>query len=157
MSLEMLNKVLEELMNMVISDNEICKLIGNDKENYLDDEVNSIELLYNRIIPYDINFDEPNTEKTYLIIDWLGGNCKGKIINGHIEFKVMCHKNLWKTNNGLRPYLIMDKIDKLIQMQNKQKQRISLGDISNPEFIGARPIGNLNGYSLIYEVSELRV
>lgn len=157
MGLEMLDKVLQRLMDLIISEVELCKLIGSDKKNYLDDEINPAELLYNRIIPYDINFDKPEILKTYLIIRWVGANCKDSVINGEIEFRVMCSDELWKTENGLRPYLIMDRIDNIIQLQNKQKQRISLGNISNPKFIGERPIGKLSGYSLIYQVSELRV
>ena len=154
--LRMLNNISSEVINMILEDEEVCKLIANNDKDYKNTPINDTsKLLYTNLFPCDFSFEKISEVKTYVVVDWLKGRFNGNKGESDLTIKVMCHKDLWNVDGGLRPFLILERIDNLFREQNKSKQKISLGKIENFTLLKLNPVNDLSGFMTVYSLSEL--
>lgn len=115
-----LNKQKTEIMINIISDTDLLKAIVNKQENFLEIDL-PIEIqndptiiFYDNIFPYKFPSLIVTEEKA--IISFGFGNYR-KFNNvfkvGSVTFYIIIHKNLLKTDYGLRLDYILNKIDTL--------------------------------------------
>lgn len=122
MYFEELNKYIFMAQTEILKNDKICKLLYNTEKNYMSKEITESDkecILENNIYPF--NFVPTETEKkciiNIVIDDIRSAPCKdgskhSYIKIGNVNFIVLCHKDLWLTNNGLRPILILSELDK---------------------------------------------
>lgn len=154
--LRMLNNITSEVINMILDNEEVCKLIANNDKDYENTPIpDTSKLLYDNLFPYDFSFEKISEVKTYVVVEWLKGMFGSNKGITSLAIKVMCHKDLWNVNGGLRPFLILEKIDDLFREQNRSKQRISLGKIEDFALEKINPVNDLSGFVIIYPITEL--
>lgn len=151
-----LNKTVVGIINNLLDNDVFCKLIvGKDSKINLSEipaltKDEKTKLVYNNIFPVPF-LNELEEEGNYVIvtIDSISpsGTDNKKFVNYLISIDVYCHLNLWKTNLGLRPFLLMEQIDGVMnQYQNE-------GSIGRLEFGGANLTvmsTEMMGYSMKY-------
>lgn len=117
------------------------------------EDVNGYELLHKQIVLLP-KYPEDGIEYSYVLAVFENfsinpNNPDFKLIR--IRFDVVCPYTEWIINEGsLRPYLIMEEIDKMF---NQAK----LSGIGNLQFVNAIPLTlspQIGGYSLFYQINE---
>lgn len=146
-----------KIANKLVNNQKLCRLLKYQDLNPLDQEahedVNGVELLHKQIVLIP-KYPEDGIEYSYVLAVF--GDFSINPINPdfkltQIRFDVVCPYTEWVINeSSLRPYLIMEEIDKMF---NQAK----LSGIGNLQFINAEPLTlspQLGGYSLHYQINE---
>ena len=146
------------IANKLMSNQEICRLLKYqvrdplDKKKYPD--IDGADLINKQILIVPKVFDD-DTEKTSYVIALFDnfvvtmGNTEFKIAT--IRFDIACPYEEWLLDNHtLRPYAIMEEIDKMF---NDSK----MPGIGKVQFYSANPLTLtpwIGGYSMYYKVHE---
>lgn len=149
-----LNKNMNDVMTKLVGNPNLCKLLKYNTSNALSQtDVDSPEnLLYDKIFPYPFNTDVL-TEASSLIITTFDNftPTKGQgFKNSYVVFRVIVHNSLWVTNDGLRPYLILNELDEIFNNQRV----IGLGKLAFNSCNGLWISQNYTGYTLVYKVTD---
>lgn len=146
-----------KIANKMINNSKLCRLLKYQDANPLDKEahpeVNGVELLNKQILLVP-KYPEDGIEysKVLIVFDNFTvnpANTDFKLVR--IRFDVVCPFTEWIVNEAnLRPYLIMEEIDKMF---NQTK----LNGIGNLQFNTATPLilsPQVGGYSMFYSINE---
>lgn len=146
-----------KIANKLINNQTLCRLLKYQDPNPLDKEkhedVEGIDLLHKQIVIIP-KFPEDGVESSFVLAVFDNftinpNNPDFKLTR--IRFDVVCPYTEWVINaNSLRPYLIMEEIDKMF---NQQK----LNGIGNLQFTHSTPLvlsPQLAGYSMYYQINE---
>jgi len=143
----------------ITSSQNLCKLIYYNTLNPLSEtnltQNERISLLFNKIFPMP-NWSFAEDCKDSRLCIYFGestpydSNSGFRPINLYID--VICHLDVWKITSGMRPYLILNELDKLFN-----NQKISNISINKIYFLGLSPpvkfADYFFGYTLNYKVS----
>ncbi len=151
-----LNDNLMDVLIKLISSQNLCKLLQFPVDNpYLESNIeDTSSLLFDKVFPIPKIPTVSETQESYLtvIFDNFGLNGNIKFKDALLVFNIYCHIDLWQmTGTGkLRPYAIMEEIDKLLNDQRV----IGLGKMqfSRSRFIAANE--KYMGYRLEYNVLD---
>ena len=146
-----------KIANKLVTNQRLCRLLKYQEpdpfnvEKYKD--VNGVDLLHKQIIIVP-KFPEEGIECSFVMAVFDNftinpSNADFKLTR--IRFDVVCPYTEWVINeNSLRPYLIMEEIDKMF---NQAK----LSGIGNLQFTHATPLvlsPQIGGYSMYYQINE---
>lgn len=109
------------LYKLITNENLVKALVCNDEDflNYDLSGFNPTTLIYNQIFPYQYTNNTEDTLKTFITMSF--GNYKyinNSFKSGIFSIFIFSHKNLMKTDNGLRTDYILNEVD---DMFNKKK------------------------------------
>lgn len=122
MKFDLLSRNSIVLLEELIKDQELSKLITNNTSKPLDmdDIKNTGSLVMKNVFPTPFDDNVPETQGTQLRVFFSNGELENKeILNTRVIFQIIIHKDLWliqsKDKNGIyqkriRPYDIMDRI-----------------------------------------------
>ena len=141
-----LNSYVFKAYNELLKNDAVCKLLYNtgDMNKKITEEVREI-IGKENIYPF--NYIPTETEKKCIIsiiLDDGGVEDNGNIRFGKINFLIWCHQDIYKTDTGLRPFSLMNEIDKIFNSKGK-----SFND-SNYNPIGAFGGLILNNYNHLW-------
>jgi len=106
----------------LITNNDLVKALIFNEEDFLNHNLgsfDSISLIYSQIFPYQYTMNIVDEMKTYITMSF--GNYKyvnNVLKSGIFSLYIFTHKQLMKTDNGLRTDYILDQID---TMFNKKR------------------------------------
>lgn len=141
MKFDLLSRNAIILLEEVISDQTIAKLISNNSNRPLDinDIANTGGLINNYVFPTPYNNVVPQIQKTELRIFFPNGVLQNKeVLNTNIHFQVLMHRDLWlimtknkdgKYDKKIRPYDIMHRIVEIYEDR-------SIGTLGKVKFVG---------------------
>ena len=145
------------ITDKLVNNATLCRLLKYQDENPLDEtvheDVDGMQLLHKQIILIP-KYPEDGIEYSYVLVRF--DNFSINPLNqdfklARIRFDIVCPYTEWIVNaNSLRPYLIMEEIDKMF---NQAK----LSGIGNLQFTNSTPLTlspQLGGYSMYYQINE---
>lgn len=146
-----------KIINKLISNQKLCRLLKYQDPNPLDEDehedVNGTELLHKQVVLIP-KYPEDGIEYSYVLAVFQNFSinpANPDFKTTRIRFDVVCPYTEWIINeSSLRPYLIMEEIDKMF---NQAK----LSGIGNLQFVNAVPLTlspQIGGYSLFYQINE---
>lgn len=147
---ELNNNINKVLMKLISSEN-LCKLLYYDVSNPLSqaDISDKTVLLYTKIYPYPFTPDSQTAESSILSVIFndfsLSPNPSFK--NNSLELIIICHHNLWRIDEMLRPFAILNELDEIFN--NERVIGIGKGEFRGCRLIWADK--NWSGYKLMYE------
>ena len=105
----------------LITNTDLVKALVFNEENFLNHdlgEFNPISLIYSQIFPYQYTINIADEMKTYITMSF--GNYKyinNVLKNGLFSLYIFTHKQLMKTDSGLRTDLILDYVDSMFNQK----------------------------------------
>lgn len=146
-----------KIANKLITNQKLCRLLKYQSPDPLDQEkyadVDGVDLLHKQIIIIP-KFPEEGIEHSFIlaVFDNFSINPNNPDFKlTRIRFDIVCPYSEWIINeNSLRPYLIMEEIDKLF---NQAK----LSGLGNLQFTHSTPLvlsPQIGGYSMYYQINE---
>lgn len=156
-NLSELNPLIMKVIEMILSDSDLCKYIKYDNESPLDNaDFDSSELVRNYIFPMP-KVPSANDNASTFINVYIRNYVPSRINRGFsiiaINIDVMSHLNLWMIDGTVRPYCIANKIDKLMKstILNEAYSTSELDVMDWKVFSDA-----YHGYRLTYELVSRR-
>lgn len=122
MKFDLLSKNAIVLLEEIVSDQTLAKLISENSSKPLDkpDIPNTGALVMKNVFPLSYNNQVPQEQKTELRVFFPTGILQNKeVLNTEVHFQVLMHRDLWliqtkdksgKYKKGVRPYDIMGRI-----------------------------------------------
>lgn len=146
------------IANRIMKNQTICRLLKYHSIDPLDQnkyaDVDGAELINKQILIVPKIFDDSTEKMSYItaIFDSFSVNTFNPEFKiSTIRFDIACPYNEWILNSeSLRPYLIMEEIDKLFNQQ-------PLAGIGNLEFVRVDALTLspwIGGYSMRYRINE---
>lgn len=114
-------------------------------------EVNSSTVLFKKVFPYPFNTSSKDIEKIQLRVYSFGGKFNSRVVeNNRFVFDILIpkEKNAWLLTNGIRPYLMMQEIIKVLN-------EVDIGIGGTLQFIDFKPIIFNDEYQGLRLMSEL--
>jgi len=150
-----LNDNIMSVLFKLIDNQNLCKLLNYISYDPLAeaDIQNTTTLLFDKIYPFPFSPDvnsEARSQLNVLFEDFKLGKDNPAFKNNQVTFVIVCHKDLWRINNMLRPFAIMKEIDTLFNA----KKVIGIGKM---EFSGgslAWVNEKYSGYRISYKVYD---
>ncbi len=149
------DEYLLNILNKLLTNNDICKLLYyNDEDPLINPDLADNEvLMFNKIYPYPFNIDIQENATSFINVFIDNFDMKGNsvYINGDIVFLILCHKSLWKIKGSLRPSKIKNEIFKVFNNQ-------SIGTMGKVKFAnGSVFVGNKDyyGYKLRFKITDI--
>ena len=148
-----LNDNLNSIMEKIITNQNLCKLLLFEESPLSQPDIESPQdLLYTNIFPYPYDISVLENSMNLLIVgfDDFRPISSNNFISKNLYFRILCHRNLWRTDSGLRPYLIAQEI---AEMFNNQR----VIGIGKTLFEGGRELWankDYIGFSLVYEIID---
>lgn len=146
-----------KVTNKLVTNQRLCRLLKYQDPDPLDEEkhenVNGVDLLHKQIVLIP-KYPEDGIEYSWVLAIFDNytinpSNPDFKLTR--IRFDIVCPYTEWIINeNNLRPYLIMEEIDKMF---NQAK----LSGIGNLQFTHSTPLvlsPQVGGYSMYYQINE---
>lgn len=143
-----------KIVYKLIENQTICKLLKyQDADPLSKESVDGSELLHNQIIIVP-KIPESGVECSFIIVVFdqytiNPSNPDFKV--SRIRFDVVCPFSEWIVNaNSLRPYLLMQEID-------KEFNQAKLNGLGNLQFTHSTPLvlsPQMGGYSMYYQINE---
>ncbi len=138
------------LLKIVTNDNLLKFLYYNDNDPLSHTTVPNIDdILFQRIFPFPFT-PSTETEQVSILNIYFNDFRQGQSVffkDGTISVDVICHQNIWRTNSGLRPFLIMSEIDGLL---NLQSEIAGIGKLQFERSVLIFPSTNFIGYKNWY-------
>lgn len=151
---EELNKNMNDIMVKLIENQNLCKLLKYNTKDCLSQP--SIEdttsLLHNEIFPYPFSTETLKEASSLLIVTFdkftptKGYGYK----NNYVIFRVLCNNDLWSTDDGLRPYLILHELDTMFN----DKKVIGIGKLIFNSCNELWANKDYTGFTLTYKVTD---
>lgn len=146
------------IANRIMKNQRICRLLKYHSVDPLDEQkypnVDGAELINKQILIVPKIYDDSTEKMSYItaIFDNFSVNTFNPEFKlSTIRFDIACPYNEWILNeHSLRPYLIMEEIDKLFNQQ-------PLAGIGNLEFVRVDALTLspwIGGYSMRYRINE---
>lgn len=146
-----------KITNRLINNPILCRLLKYQDPNPLDEtihpNVNGVELLHKQIVLIP-KYPEDGIEYSYVLAvfeDFSINPANPDFKLAQLRFDVVCPYTEWIINeDNLRPYLLMEEVDKMFNQAN-------LSGIGKLQFIEAKPLvlsPQVAGYSLYYSINE---
>lgn len=146
-----------KVANKIVNNQKLCRLLKYQDLDPLDTEkhsdVNGFDLLHKQIILVP-KYPEDEIEHSYIMAVFSGFSINPMnpdFKTTQIRFDIVCPYSEWIINDSsLRPYLIMEEIDKMF---NQAK----LNGIGNLQFVSSDLLTlspQLGGYTLRYQINE---
>lgn len=156
-----LNDYINKVATSLLNNQNICKLLYyTDKDPLAKEDIeDTITLFNNNIFPF--NYVPSEDKKTCIIsivLDDFSNDGGIHFRKGNISFNIICHKDLWQTESGLRPFLIMEEIDTMfnkVHYKNLDYAKIGIGGLV---FEDAHALWNSNiysGYQVTYRTLDM--
>jgi hypothetical protein len=149
---KILNKRINKITQSLIANQELCKLLVYYTHNPLDmpNIEDTTTLLYENIYPYMVKVPE-DKEKVFvtIILDDFYKKDGEYVVNNKIIVNVLCHSNLWRIDEGLRPFAIMEQIDNIFN------DTTNAGGIGKTQFSGSNFMTaekDYTGYRITYDI-----
>lgn len=156
---EKLNNGIFEIIDMLLSNDNLCKYLVNNNFSPLSNENTPIEnprsLIMKNIFPLPKLPDAEENEKC--IINVYFYNSKPYKKNSGFRsvdlcFDIICHLNLWQIDSGIRPYAITNEIDKMFN--DKIIEQLSMTNIFSDSWRNMKYSDYFYGYNLTYRLSQ---
>ncbi|MCY6958275.1 hypothetical protein [Clostridium brassicae] len=153
-----LNQYIFDIENLLLKNQKLCKLLYYPHKDALEkgDIKDTDILINNNIFPFNyIPTDDEQKCIISIILDDFRNDGSVHLRKGTISFNIICHKDLWATDLGLRPFLLMEEIDTIF---NKVHNRQAVKSLGGLVFQDAHALWNSNiysGYQLIYECENI--
>lgn len=152
-----LDTVTNRMAGMLLANKDFVKYLSYTENDPLSmpDITNPIGIIGKRFFlqpkPPILIIEEGTYVEMFLARDNPQGRSGGKFTEYIITFNIICHLNSWQVLGGMRPYRIMNIIDKTFN--NAKIKDISVGDITplGSQFI--RFSDQFEGYKLGYVLS----
>jgi len=127
--LEELSKYKEKVVEILISDMDLCKAVYYNNQNFLDqDDFDTSLLIYNNIFPFRFIPDAAQTQKTFITLTFGRITASSSTIKSErFCLNVFTHRDLFRTDyNATRVDFIINKID---QLMNRKRSLLGLGQL----------------------------
>lgn len=154
---ELLSDNLVTIMTQLTTNQTLCKYLTVYQGNPLSqpDLTNPISLIRNNIFPYPFLIPAETTEVAQIHVYYPRAKIDKRVIqNNRVTFDIVCHKNLWLTNDGassVRPYKIATEIMRIFD-------ETSIGKVGRLNFTGFDHLmfnDNFQAFSLFAEMMEI--
>lgn len=135
----------EQITQLILEDEELLKAIVNNNEDFINMPLQTDDIMYNYIFPYRKS-DEIFTETKCILTMRFGkfnANSSNHFWSGSVEFYVICHKDLIRTDYGNRYDFIISKLKNIFD----NRRDIGIGktkvtdfgdlDVGNKDYLGA--------------------
>ncbi|MHB8065435.1 MAG: hypothetical protein ACYDG2_22950 [Ruminiclostridium sp.] len=149
-----LNNNITKVMSALILNQNICKLVTNNNKDALSmpNIEDTSEILYQNIFPYNISLEAEELPKSFVCVALDDFRRTGDSIyfsNNKLVFNVLVHNDLWRIEEGLRPFCILDEIDKIFCNEHL----IGIGKMifESGNLIYAK---NYTGYRVAYKITD---
>ena len=153
-----------KIANKIISNPRICRLLKYPSRNPFDKidpitgkqqpDIDGIDLMHKQVLIVPKVFDDSTEKMSYIISvfdDFVVNQLNTEFKISTVRFDIACPYDEWVLDEqSLRPYLIMEEIDKMF---NEQK----LAGIGNLQFYRADNLTlspYIGGYSMRYKINE---
>lgn len=156
MKLGLLSPNLVLLLQEILANQKICKLINYDQKNpYSQPDIEPFSLLLNKVFPFPFDPNSTTDEGTQLRVYYQDTNLKNNQIieDTTIFFDIICAKtpNIWLMDDGeskIRPYEILSELvthlsDRSIETLGKVRFKRFVHVNVNKEFDCIRLIGDV--------------
>ena len=147
-----LNENLDSVFKRILDNKNLCKLINYNSSDALskDDLESPEELLYTKIFPYPRSTELFSEASSLLIVTFNNFEpiSANNYLNKQLCFRILVHEDLWRLQEGLRPYLIMHEIANTFN-----GERLGIGKTlfkRAQELIG----DGYMGFTLFYEITD---
>jgi hypothetical protein len=148
-----LNGAVNKIIEIIISDQELCKLLYYSEDDPLNQPIisNTKTLIFDKIFPFpkqpDAQLEKGSLINIYFLSGkpWSGNNGFKKEM---IAIDVLCHLDSWKIIGGIRPYEISERLDTLFN--NKNIKEISSNKVYFDGWTNIKYSDYFYGYRLIY-------
>lgn len=159
-----LNDYVNKTMTYILENDNICNLIAyNDSTPLSHDPLSQedrLNLISKKIYPFNYipNEDQlKEQEKTIISIILEDFSNDGNLYfkKGYITINVLCHNNLWRTDSGYRPFLIMEELEKSFNKIHNKENTIGIGGtyFQSANYLWANY--NYSGYTVRYKASSM--
>lgn len=130
-----LNEYINKTLTYILESDKICNLLTYNTADALSKPVieDRSELIFKNIYPFnyipseDNNVDEEKTVINVILEDFSSGENNSYFKKGFITLNILTHKNLWKVNEGFRPFLIMEELESKFNKLHNDKNSIGIG------------------------------
>lgn len=146
-----------KIANKITQNQRLCRLLKyqvRDPFSSKYEDVDGVELLNKQILIVPKLYDDDIIKTSFLVVvfdDYSVSPINPQFKSSTIRFDIACPYDEWQINDSsLRPYLIMEEIDKMFN-------QVKLQGIGNLQFHRADTLTltpQLGGYSLRYKVYE---
>lgn len=145
MYLEELSKYKIEIMKRLCLSEKIQSLILlSEPQNT---EYQGKEMMYKNIFPYAFVPDTVTSARTFICFDLEVQRVENRTFKDiDILFWTFTHQSLMRTGEGVRPDLVANEIDKIIN----GNRDLGLGTVELKKVLGVNPAKDYHGRSLIY-------
>lgn len=154
MKFKELNDNLFKVLSAITDNNDLCKLIHYNTDDPLNQpNIDGNSLLFKKIFPYNFNVEILSEASSILNVSFTSfesGRNNIAYKNGIITFTVLCHHELHKMNEGLRPFFIAHEIDKLFNDQRV----IGIGTMQFDRYREIWASKDYSGCQLSYKIVE---
>jgi hypothetical protein len=152
-----LSNVINKMIEIILSDQELCKLIYYSEYNPLNQPTitDSSILLFDKIFPFPkqpgLQQEKGSLINTYFLSSkpWSGNSGFKKEL---VCVDILCHLDNWKIENGIRPYEISKRLDFLFN--NKNIKEISNNRVYFDSWTNIRYSDYFYGFRLVYMITN---
>jgi hypothetical protein len=156
-----LNEHINKTMTYILESENICKLLTYNTKDVLSQPIieDNSNLIMNNLFPFMFVPENDIEDKKTIISVLLEDFSRGDSVvfkKGFITINVICHKDLWLTSDGLRPFLIMEELDKKFNKFNRTNNRNNIG-LGGSSFESANHCWfskDYSGYSVRYKAID---
>ena len=101
----------------------MCKLLNYNTYTPLSESAvtDNVSLLFDKIYPFPFTPDITSDASCILNVmfdEFELGRTNPYFKNNQLSFVVLCHNDLWRIENNLRPFSVLNEIDTLFNKQN---------------------------------------
>jgi hypothetical protein len=151
-----LNVIVNKFIELIKKDTELCKLIYyNDSDPLSQPDFKHSDLLFTKIFPLPKNPDATLEQGTIVDIyfyDAMAWKNNSGYKQEIIYIDILCHLNTWKYKDGLRPYIISNKIDSIFN--NKFISDISMNKVYFERWTGIKYSDFWYGFRFAYKLTN---
>ena len=152
-----LNENLDKVLQILLSNQDLCKLLYYDTIDALGKEDFNLEetpklLMFKKIFPFMKDTKVLTTASSILMVglDNFKPTKANNFVNNILYFRILCHEDLWQLQSGYRPYKIVYEIANMINDQNGigiwKTKFYNGGEVSDGK--------DYKGFEITYEISE---
>lgn len=158
-----LNDYLDKTLLYILQSDKICKLLTYNTPDAI--SKSSIEdrstLIFKNIYPYnyipseDKEIDQEKTIISVILNDFSNADDGVYFKKGFITINVLTHNNLWRINEGYRPFIIMEELENHLNKLHNKNNNIGMGGslFNDANYLWASY--SYSGYTVRYKAFSL--
>jgi len=152
-----LNSNIKEIQTLLLSDQTLCKLLYYGEPDWASkaDISATPTLKFTHLFPLPKIPTSENEKKSMLNFYFIDSKPQSRnpgFRNVVLCFDVICHIDIWQINEGIRPYAISNRIDRMFNGQFYEN--LGIGDVSFDSWVNMRYGDYYYGYRLLYKVGK---